>query len=104
MLSDKQIRSMNLDASRLSDSTIMGPTGCEKCRGGGYRGRAGIFELFQIDDEVRHMINENLTSSQLRRRARELGMRTLREDGIRKVLAGLTSAEEVIHVTMSDHD
>ena len=50
------------------------------------------------------MINENLTSSQLRRRARELGMRTLRDDGIRKILAGLTSPEEVIHVTMSDLD
>jgi type II secretory ATPase GspE/PulE/Tfp pilus assembly ATPase PilB-like protein len=104
VLSDKQIRSMNLDPSRLNDATIMGPGGCEKCRNGGYRGRMGIFELFQIDDEVRHMINENLTSSQLRRRARELGMRTLREDGIRKVLAGLSSAEEVLHVTMSDFD
>jgi len=103
-LTDKQIRGMNLDASRMSDATIMGPAGCEKCRGGGYRGRAGIFELFKIDDEVRHMINQNLTSGQLRRRARELGMRTLREDGIRKVLAGLTSAEEVLHVTMSDFD
>ena len=48
------------------------------------------------------MINENLTSPQLRKRARELGMRTLREDGIRKVQAGLTSPAEVISVTMSD--
>ena len=101
-LSEKQMRSMNLDPTRMADATIMGPVGCEKCRNGGYRGRMGIFELFKVDDEVRHMINENLTSGQLRRRARELGMRTMREDGIRKVLAGLTSAEEVLHVTMSD--
>ena len=101
-LTDKQIRALNLDPARMAEATIMGPKGCEKCRQGGYRGRMGIFELFKIDDEVRHMINENLTSSQLRRRARELGMRTMREDGIRKVLAGLTSAEEVLHVTMSD--
>jgi type IV pilus assembly protein PilB len=64
----------------------------------------GIFEIFNIDDEVRNMINDNLTTPQLRRRARELGMRTLREDGIRKVLAGTTSAEEVIRVTMGDSD
>lgn len=104
VLNDKQIRALNMDTSRLADSTIMGPVGCEKCREIGYKGRMGIFELFQIDDEVRHMVNENLTTGQLRRRARELGMRTMREDGIRKVLAGLTSAEEVIHVTMSDSD
>jgi type II secretory ATPase GspE/PulE/Tfp pilus assembly ATPase PilB-like protein len=104
VLTDKQIRGLNLDPSRIADSTILGPVGCEKCRGGGYKGRAGIFEIFQIDDEVRHMVNENLTSSQLRRRARELGMRTMREDGIRKVLTGMTSAEEVLHVTMSDAD
>ena len=71
---------------------------------GGYRGRQGIFEIFKVDDEVRHLINENLSTPQLRRRARELGMRTLREDGIRKVLAGVTSASEVISVTMSDAD
>lgn len=103
-LDDKQLRALRLDSSRTTEATIMGPAGCDKCRGNGFRGRMGLFELFTIDDEVRHMINENLTSSQLRRRARELGMRSLREDGIRKVLAGLTSADEVIHVTMSDLD
>jgi len=62
----------------------------------------GVFEILEVDDEVRHMINDDLSSPQLRKRARELGMRTLREDGIRKVLSGMTSAEEVISVTMSD--
>jgi type II secretory ATPase GspE/PulE/Tfp pilus assembly ATPase PilB-like protein len=50
------------------------------------------------------MINTGLTTTQLRQRARELGMRTLREDGIRKVLSGLTSGSEVVHTTMSDLD
>jgi type IV pilus assembly protein PilB len=59
-------------------------------------------EIFKIDDEVRSMINQQLTTPQLRKRARELGMRTLREDGVRKVLAGLTTADEVIEATMSD--
>lgn len=103
-LTEKEIRALSLDPTRISDATIFGPIGCEKCRGGGYKGRMGIFELFLIDDEVRQMINGNLTTTQLRRRARELGMRTLREDGIRKVLSGLTSASEVVNATMSDLD
>jgi type IV pilus assembly protein PilB len=64
----------------------------------------GIFEVFVIDDEVRFMINERASTIQLRKRARELGMRTLREDGVRKVLAGTTTAEEVISTTMGDAD
>ncbi|MES2475555.1 MAG: ATPase, T2SS/T4P/T4SS family [Verrucomicrobiota bacterium] len=103
-LTEKEMRALSLDPSRMSEATIFGPVGCDKCRGGGYRGRMGIFEIFQIDDEVRSMINTGLTTTQLRRRARELGMRTLREDGIRKVLAGLTSGSEVVHATMSDAD
>ncbi len=103
-LSLKELRALNLEAGRMQDASIFGPVGCEKCRGGGHKGRMGIFEVFEVDDEVRHMINAELTTVQLRKRARELGMRSLREDGIRKVLAGLTSAQEVIHATMSDFD
>ena len=101
-LNEREIKALSLDAAQMNDSTIMTPKGCVKCRATGYKGRAGIFELFQIDDEVRHMVNENLSTPQLRRQAREIGMRTLREDGIRKVLNGMTSASEIIHVTMSD--
>ena len=62
----------------------------------------GIFEVFEINDEVRFMINDRLSTMQLRQRARELGMRTLREDGVRKVLSGATTAEEVVSATMGD--
>ncbi|MDA7536095.1 type II/IV secretion system protein, partial [Akkermansiaceae bacterium] len=103
-LTEKEIRMLNIDAALMEGSSIMGPVGCENCRGGGYRGRIGIFEMFIIDDEVRHLINQNLSTPQLRKRAREFGMRTLREDGIRKVLAGATSADEVIGVTMADSE
>jgi type IV pilus assembly protein PilB len=103
-LTEKEMRALSLDTSRMVDSTIFGPVGCEKCRGNGFRGRMGIFEIFVIDDEVRSMINNGLTTTALRQRARELGMRTLREDGIRKVLSGLTSGGEVVHSTMSDLD
>ena len=103
-LNEKEMRALHLDPSRVTDASIYGPVGCDKCRRNGYRGRMGIFELFNIDDEVRSLINNSQTTSSLRRRARELGMRTLREDGIRKVLSGLTSGSEVVHATMGDFD
>ncbi len=101
-LTEREMRILGLDADRASSADVLGPIGCETCRGGGYKGRRGIFEIFKVDDEVRNMINDDLSSPELRKRARELGMRTLREDGIRKILGGMTSAEEVIRVTMSD--
>ena len=70
----------------------------------GYKGRAGIFEILVANDDIRAMVNQRLSTVQLRMRARELGMRTLREDGIRKVLSGMTTAEEVISATMGDVD
>jgi len=103
-LSEKEMRSLKLDSTRAMGGNIFGPGGCEICRDGGYKGRAGIFEIFDVDDEIRHSINQGFTSPQLRKRARELGMRTMREDGIRKVLSGVTSASEVIGVTMGDED
>jgi len=103
-LNDAQLRSLGLEASQMMSANIMGPTGCNKCNQMGFRGRMVIAEIFEVDDEVRGMVNEQLTTPQLRRRARQLGMRTLREDGIRKVLAGMTTADEVIEATMSDAD
>jgi type II secretory ATPase GspE/PulE/Tfp pilus assembly ATPase PilB-like protein len=100
--SETELRALNLEPSQLREAQIMKPVGCEHCRGTGYRGRMGIFEIFTIDDDVRHMINQRRSTLLLRQRARELGMRTLREDGMRKVLAGLTSAEEVISTTLRD--
>lgn len=99
-LTAKQAEILGIDPSR--SVKVARPGGCEKCRGKGMKGRMGIFEIFQVTDDVRGLINSNLTSAQLRKRARELGMRTLREDGIRKVLAGRTTAEEVIRVTTGD--
>jgi len=101
-LTDTELRALGIEAGRLSEAQVMKPVGCEVCRHIGFKGRMGIFENFIIDDEVRHMINKRTSTFVLRQRARELGMRTLREDGVRKVLAGLTSAEEVISITVGD--
>jgi type IV pilus assembly protein PilB len=101
-LSETDLRALRTEAGQMREAQVMKATGCEHCRQTGYRGRMGIFEIFIIDDEVRHMINKRSSTLLLRKRARELGMRTLREDGVRKVLAGLTSAEEVISITIGD--
>ncbi len=101
-LSASELRALRLDTSQLGEAQVMRPVGCERCRQAGYKGRMGIFEIFEIDDEVRHLVNDRASTLVLRQRARELGMRTLREDGVRKVLAGLTSAEEVISITLGD--
>jgi type IV pilus assembly protein PilB len=101
-LSETELRALRIEPGQLREAEVMRPVGCEQCRQTGYKGRIGIFEIFVIDDEVRHLINKRAPTLQLRQRARELGMRTLREDGIRKVLAGLTSADEVISITIGD--
>jgi type IV pilus assembly protein PilB len=103
-LSTHELRALGLEAAQLAEATINSAVGCSKCRQRGFRGRMSLVEIFKINDEVRSMINQQLTTPQLRKRARELGMRTLREDGIRKVLSGMTTADEVIEATMSDAD
>lgn len=73
--------------------------GCEHCHNMGYRGRQGVFEYLPITDPIRDMINERKPTLLLRNKAIELGMRTLREDGIRNILDGYTSVEEVLKYT-----
>lgn len=99
---DAEIRQLNLDPEQLATAKFMAGRGCADCANTGYRGRMGIFEIFVVDDEARKLIYEKVPASVLRNRAREMGMRTLREDGVRKVLAGLTTPEEVIRATVGD--
>ncbi len=101
-LTQKEARALNLSQDQLVGANLMEGSGCRSCRMTGYRGRMGLFEVFNITEEVRLLINGDSSTPELRKRARELGMRTLREDGVRKVLAGMTTASEVLRVTMSD--
>ncbi len=73
--------------------------GCEACNGSGYRGRAGIFELMEMNDELRTLVMANADASRLTEAARRTGMRNLREDGWMKVATGVTTADEVTRVT-----
>jgi general secretion pathway protein E/type IV pilus assembly protein PilB len=101
---EAEMRTLGLDVAGLQGATFLKGKGCSNCANTGYRGRFGIFEVFVIDDEARKLIYEKVSSSVLRARAREMGMRTLREDGIRKTQAGLTTPDEVIRATVGDVD
>lgn len=89
-------------AGQFKDVKLVKGKGCANCGQTGYRGRKGIYEIFVINDEVREMIYNKIPTDELRVRARELGMRTLREDGLRKVVSGITTLEEVLGATMGD--
>lgn len=91
-------------ALRAENLTFYAGRGCTHCALTGYAGRSGIFEILVINDEIQRMIFDKVPATELRIRARELGMRTLREDGMRKVLAGMTTLDEVLRVTMGDED
>jgi len=112
-LTEDEMVALGISPEQLGGAKFFKPKGCERCRYTGYRGRLGIFEIFKVDDEMRQMINrmgegedrsEQVSTVQLRKRAREQGMRTLREDGFQKVFAGLTTFDEVLAVTMGDTD
>jgi len=100
--SEREMRQLGALAGQVEDVELARGAGCEECAYTGYSGRIGIFEIFVITEEVQHLIYEQVSSSELRHKARELGMRTLREDGLRKVIAGQTTLEEVFRVTMGD--
>ncbi len=79
--------------------TLYRPGACEHCNQTGYRGRLGIFELMLVDDAVRELIAQNVDAKRIKRQAVAGGMRTLRVDGARKVLRGITSVAEVLRAT-----
>ena len=95
---------LGLDPDKIKDPNFLAGKGCDKCNGTGHKGRFGLFEVFVVDDESRKMIVNKVTNTELRKRAREVGMRTLREDGARKAVAGMTTANEVLRVTVGDED
>jgi type IV pilus assembly protein PilB len=102
MPTEAELRALEIDPTSVKDANFKRGAGCKNCNNTGNRGRFGIFEIFVIDDEARKLIYEKVSSAVLRNRAREMGMRTLREDGSRKVLAGLTTADEVIKATVNE--
>lgn len=99
---EKLLNSLGIRPDQTADATFMAGEGCPKCNSTGFRGRVGIFEMFNVNEELQQMIYEEASLVALRAKAREMGMRTMREDGIRKVIAGVSTANEVLHATVAD--
>jgi type IV pilus assembly protein PilB len=96
---EKQLEMLNLSPHDLGDKVFHYGRGCSACNDTGYKGRKGIFELLIIGDAVRTLINERAPTVVLRQKAVELGMVTLREDGLRSIFEGDTTIEEVVKYT-----
>lgn len=76
--------------------------GCENCRFTGYKGRTAIYEILVITEAIRELIVKRASSQEIKQRAIQLGMRTLRLNGLEKVLNGITTFQEVIRVTQQE--
>ncbi len=96
---EAQLALLNLSPHDLGDKVFYYGRGCSNCNDTGYRGRKGIFELLVINDTIRALINERAPTVVVRQKAVELGMVTLREDGLRSIFDGDTTIEEVVKYT-----
>ncbi|MEK6733167.1 MAG: type II secretion system ATPase GspE [Candidatus Omnitrophota bacterium] len=96
---NEEIEILLLKDEQLKDFELFRGKGCPLCNNTGYKGRMGIFELLILNDAVREMVLENAPSTEICKKARQTGMRTLKEDGIEKIKLGYTTIEEVLRVT-----
>ena len=99
-----ECRVLGLTEEYLANHKFVKGKGCRNCGFTGYRGRVGIYEIFLITEEIARLIFANETSGTLRSSARKNGMRSLRDDALRKAEAGTSTLEEVIFVTLRDEN
>ncbi len=93
------LKSIGITSEQIKAYTIYKSTGCARCFNTGYSGRIGIFEIMELKDSLKHLILKNFDANRIKHEASKLGMTTLRQDGIHKVLQGITTIEEIFRVT-----
>ena len=96
---ENQLSQLNLSTFDVGDKTFFYGRGCEACNDTGYKGRSGIYELLATSDPIRALINERAPAVIMRQKAIELGMATIRDDGLRLIFDGRTTVEEVVRYT-----
>ena len=101
---DDELRYLNLSREYFAEVELFKGIGCSDCSNTGYKGRMGIYEIFTITEDIQQLIFKNVSSFEIRQFAKKAGMKSLREDGIRKVMAGLTTINEVIRTTIADEE
>jgi general secretion pathway protein E/type IV pilus assembly protein PilB len=100
----REMQILGLGDEFLKKATPMKGRGCANCGNTGYKGRMGIYEIFMMNEEIQHLVFKNAPDEIIRDAARKCGMRTLRDDAVRKAAAGSTTLEEVVRVTMQDKE
>lgn len=96
---DETLHRLSLQREQIGNRNFYFGRGCQACNNTGYKGRKGIFEYLKVSPQIREMINERKPTLLIRERARELGMRTMREDGVRNILDGYTTVDEILRYT-----
>jgi type IV pilus assembly protein PilB len=99
--SDDELDAIGISQEQLEGKTIYKADGCKQCQHVGYEGRTGIYELLTLNDELRDLVLARASTGEIMKAARQMGMQTLREAGILKVLDGITSIEEVLGETLA---
>lgn len=97
--SDVELRAVGLSREKLEGNVLYRPVGCHACNGAGYKGRKGAFELMEMSPDLREMAFKKKPTMELRAKSRAEGMVSLQEDGVRKVLAGITTVQELLTIT-----
>jgi len=99
---EEELMELALTPDDVRGRQFMRGRGCDHCHKSGYKGRAAIFEIMTLDDEMRELIMKNASTAILRNHARKRGMRTLRECGILTIYEGITTIDEVVRETVMD--
>ncbi|NLW50611.1 MAG: Flp pilus assembly complex ATPase component TadA [Candidatus Brocadiaceae bacterium] len=95
---ERQLRAVGLDPESVEGITLYRGAGCNRCNGSGYHGRLGIFELMEMNADLRNLTFAKAATGEIREKARSFGMLTLMEDGLRKVIQGVTTIDEILRV------
>jgi type IV pilus assembly protein PilB len=97
--SDEELERLEITREDVANRPFYYGKGCKTCNGTGYKGRKGVFEYLRMSNPLRELVNNKAPTLIIREKARELGMRTMREDGIRSILDGYTTVDEVLRYT-----
>jgi len=96
------LKDFGFDLSQIGTNKLYKGSGCDQCNNTGYKGRVALYEIMPINEDLREFILNGASTTEIKREAIRLGMRTLRKSGIKKILEGVTTIEEVGRVSVSD--
>ena len=100
--SEEELMELDLRPSDVEGRTFFRGTGCDKCNNTGFKGRMALFEILIMDDKIRELVMQQVSTTVIRDAARRRGMRTLRESGLLSIYEGQTTIDEVVRETITD--